>query len=473
MKKVKIAIIGAGTAGLSARREVEKVTNDYLIFDGGPIGTTCARVGCMPSKVLIQVANNYESRSYFDIQGITGQENLQINTTQVMSHVRKLRDRFVNAVNNDIKLWQHKLVQENVIFLNKNTLQTSTGETYFAEKIIIATGSKPLIPAMWSKYSDYLITTDNFFELKALPKKMVVIGLGVIGIELGQALSRLGIEVQLVGLGKGIGGVTDPIIQDYIAKKFTEQLKISYDGAKIIGVKDNQLEVEIGGKVELFDKGLVAIGRVPNINTLNLAILGINHPDYSSTTYQLKNYKNIYFVGDCNKQRPLLHEAADQGRIAGYNAVRDENTCFRKRCSLGITFSDPNIAVVGQSYKDLVEKNIDFVVGKVSFEGQGRSIVKLKEQGLLHVYVDKISAKLLGCELQAPDGEHLAHLLSWAISNNMRVQEVLTMPFYHPVIEEGVRTALRDAHKQLQQKEDSIELQRCKELFRCEDTPIR
>ena len=138
--------------------------------------------------------------------------------------------------------------------------------------------------------------------------------------------------------------------------------------------------------------------------------------------------------------------------------------CIRDR---GVTFSDPNIATVGKRFSDLKEENIEFVTGKVTFEGQGRSIVKLKEQGLLHVYIDKVTGVIYGAEMQAPSGEHLAHLLAWAISMKLTVFEALKMPFYHPVIEEGLRTALRDGANQLENGSEQSE------LFRCDDAPIR
>lgn len=106
MKKVKVAIIGAGTAGLSARREVAKVTDSYVVIDNGPLGTTCARVGCMPSKVLIQVANDFHRRHKMAEMGILGGQDLSLDHKQVMKHVRKLRDRFVRSVVGGFEDWQ-------------------------------------------------------------------------------------------------------------------------------------------------------------------------------------------------------------------------------------------------------------------------------------------------------------------------------------------------------------------------------
>ncbi len=473
MKNVKVAIVGAGTAGLSARAQVAQVTDDYVVIDGGYMGTTCARVGCMPSKVLIQAANDFDRRKVFTSEGIYGAEYLQVDHHQVMQFVRKLRDRFVRGVITDMQGWQQeKLINEYVHFVDSHTLQTESGLKIRAEKIIVATGSKPIIPKSWQVFNRHIIDTNQFFELEDLPERMVVIGLGIIGIELGQALAKLGIDVTLVGLGKSIGGLSDPVIQEYVASKYVEQLNISFNGANLLGIDHNdKLQVEIEGKIKLFDKALLAMGRTPNLSQLKLEVLGLSLdkgiPRYSETTYQLQQQPHIYLVGDGNAQRPLLHEAADQGRIAGFNAVRADSQCFTKRVALAITFSDPNIATVGMRYQEIISSDIDFVIGKVSFEGQGRSIVKSKEQGLLHLYARKSDGKLLGVELQAPEGEHLAHLLAWAIANQMTVDEVLTMPFYHPVIEEGVRTALRDASKQLATKEHDLE------LFRCSDMPIR
>jgi dihydrolipoamide dehydrogenase len=161
-----------------------------------------------------------------------------------------------------------------------------------------------------------------------------------------------------------------------------------------------------------------------------------------------------------------LHEAADQGRIAGFNAVNDPQ-CFKERVLLSITFCEPNIAIVGKRYEELVQKGVDFVTGKVSFEGQGRSIIKLEEIGALHIYAERSSGKLLGAEIFAPDGEHLAHLVAWAISCNLTAHETLALPFYHPVVEEGLRTAIRDAARQVEAPPNQLE------VFRCEDSPIR
>ncbi len=467
MKTFDVVIIGAGTAGLSARREVSKKTDNYLVVDPGPLGTTCARVGCMPSKVLIQAANDFHRRHQFAELGISGAENLRIDTKKVMSHVRNLRDRFVRAVNNDMSSWvDTHLIKKRAKFISNNQIDLE-GEVVSAKKIIIATGSSPVVPQAWMQYKDYFLDTDDFFELEDLPKKVAVIGLGVIGLEIGQALSRLGVEVIAIGNSPALGGLSDPKIQEYALKIFSKEMKISLDGAEIEGASSVGVVIKSGSEKIVVDKVLLAMGRRPNLDNLGLEKLNLDFTDkkipvYDDSTFNIKG-TNLYIAGDVNADRPILHEAADQGRMAGYNAVREKDQCFARRTPIGIAFSYPNIASVGKNFASL--KNRDLAIGEVSFEGQGRAIVMLQEKGLVRIYADKQSGKLLGAEIFAPNGEHLAHLLAWAIALDLTAPETLSLPFYHPVLEEGLRTALRQVVSQLHTQPDM-------ELFRCADFPF-
>ena len=469
MKTYDVIIIGAGTAGLTARKEVAKHTLNYLVVHDGPVGTTCARVGCMPSKALLQIAHDLHQTKTLQKLNLLASDSLQVDLEKILVHVRSLRDRFVKGIVTDMHDWQDKLLKGRASFLDDHTLEVN-GTKISGKKIIIATGSSPLIPSEWLPYRKFILDSDSIFEQKTLPKKILVVGLGAIGIELGQALSRIGVEIVGVNLGPKVAGITDPLLQQYVSAKFRDEFPLYHEGATPTGSADGErIEVQIDGKVQGFDKVLLCIGRKPNLKNLQLLKTGVTlnkngSPEVSKTNLSLKEKPHIFLAGDVSGIRPILHEAADEGRIAGHNTVH-ELECFRRKVPLGIIFSDPNIASIGENYQSLVDRGEDFVTGKVSFEGQGRAILKLKEQGLLHVYVSRKDSKILGAELQAPDGEHLAHLLCWAMSLNLTVQECLHLPFYHPVTEEGLRSALRDAALQLKAPP--------REIFLCEDTPIR
>jgi dihydrolipoamide dehydrogenase len=469
MKKYDVIIIGAGTSGLTARREIAKKTQNYLVIDDGPLGTTCARVGCMPSKVLIQAANDFHRRHKFESLGISGADKLEVSTEAVMKHVRSLRDRFVRGVKVGMEDWENThLLRGRAKFIDSHTVEVD-GEQLSAEKFVLAPGSRPLIPGSMMDFKSHILTSDDIFELKSLPKSIAVVGLGVIGIELGQALNRLGVNVSGITLDKAVGGLTDPDVQDYAAMQFETEFPIYYGPAQLKEItKDDKIKIQVDEKEIEVDKVILSMGRRSNVDRLDLQktsaeLTEKGLPKYNNNTMVVDGANHIFVPGDVNGDRPILHEASDEGTIAGHNVFAESPVCFKRRTNLGITFTDPNIATVGKRHADIKE---DFVTGEVSFEGQGRSIVKLKEIGLLHVYVSKKTQEIIGAEMMAPDGEHLAHLLAWGMSLKLTVFEMLKMPFYHPVIEEGLRTALRNAAAKLPKGKNQ-------ELYRCADTPIR
>ena len=166
-------------------------------------------------------------------------------------------------------------------------------------------------------------------------------------------------------------------------------------------------------------------------------------PLFDRTTLRCGD-SSIFIAGDVNDDVPLLHEAADEGRIAGENAASfpDVRSGLR-RAELGVVFTDPQIAIVGGGWSRV--RDTPHVTGAVSFANQGRARVMLRNQGLLHVYADADTGRFLGAEMLGPDAEHIGHLLAWALQMQLSVAQMLEMPFYHPVVEEGLRTALRDA----------------------------
>jgi len=205
------------------------------------------------------------------------------------------------------------------------------------------------------------------------------------------------------------------------------------------------------GKVDVVvDKVLAALGRRPNLENLGLENLGVDLddqglPPFDPRTLQIADLP-VYIAGDVNQRAPLLHEAADDGHIAGRNAMAADAACHERRTRLGIVFCEPNIAVVGQRFADLPAGAL---TGAVSFERSGRAMAAATNRGKLRVYAAQQSGRLLGAELCAPAGEHMAHLLALAIQQELSVHDLLRLPFYHPVLEEALRKALRRLAKQL------------------------
>jgi len=451
-KILDVIIVGAGTAGLSALREVKKQTDQFVIINDGPWGTTCARVGCMPSKLLIEAASAFHHRHTFAEFGINGADSLTIDIPKVLRRVRKLRDDFVSSTITTTTELGKKAISGRARLIAPDTIEI-TGEKLRAHKIILATGTHPIIPEPWRKLGKRLLTTDTLFEQKKLPARIGVIGMGPIGVEMAQALSRLGTQVSAFGSRNTIAGISDPEINETAIQLLQKEFPI-YLGSRADVITDHKkIQITAGKSAIEVDSILVALGRQPNIDQLGLETLGITlndkgMPSFNPNTLQIEDLP-IFLAGDANGEKAILHEAADEGFIAGYNATRSENFCFKRRTPLGIIFCDPNIAIVGQRYKELSKQKNKFVIGKVNFANQGRARASLKNKGLLHVYANAKNGTLLGAEMCAPAGEHMAHLLALAIDRKLTVHQLLHMPFYHPVLEEGLRTALRSITAQL------------------------
>lgn len=462
--QVDVAIIGAGSAGLTARREVARETDNYVVIDPGPLGTTCARTGCMPSKVLIHIANTYHQITQSPPGMDTGNMR-RIDSAEIMKHIRAKRDDFVSGVLKGMESWEEThLIKKRARFLSPNTLDLE-GQHLHAKQIIIATGSEPVIPGPWQKFSEYLLDTDRFFELTELPESLAVIGLGSIGLELGQALHQLGIEVTGIDPSRAIGGLTDPEVQKYAVEYFSGFIPFLFSAAEIKDASKSQVSIKAGEQSIKANQALISTGRRPAVRDLGLENLGVTLddsgvPPFDPTTLKLADLP-IFMAGDVNGVRPLMHEAVDEGRIAGYNATRTASECFRRRTPLAITFTSPSIAIVGNTFKELEQHKYDFVVGSADFEHQGRARIMDVAHGLLRIYADRHDGRVLGAELFAPGGEHLAHLFAWSITMEMTIHDLLGMPFYHPVLEEGLRSAIRDADKQLESPARHVHTMRC------------
>lgn len=458
--QVDVAIIGAGTAGMGAYRAAHAQTNSVLLIEGGTYGTTCARIGCMPSKLLIAAAETAHQARHAEPFGVQV-HGLTVDGAAVMARVQRERDRFVGFVLETVAaIAPGDRLTAKVKFQNANTLVTAQGQLIHAKRIVIATGSIPVLPPVLKGLSTHLLTNENVFDLPTLPTSLAVFGPGVLGLELAQAMSRLGVHVKVFGVGGGIAGIHDPAIRDYANQTFNDEFYLDASAQMksvketATGVAVNYLHRDGAWKTERFDYVLAATGRMPDVAGLGLKNTGLQLnergvPLFDRTTLQCGN-SAIFIAGDASNDAPLLHEAADQGRIAGDNAGRypDIRPGLR-RTPLAVVFTDPQIAVVGFNLTQLNEQFKDrFAVGLVSFEDQGRSRVMLRNQGILKVYGEQGSGLFLGAEMFGPAAEHIGHLLAWAAQQRMTVSRMLEMPFYHPVIEEGLRTALRDlSHK--------------------------
>ena len=453
-----VAVIGAGTAGLAAYRAAKAAGKGTVLIESTVYGTTCARVGCMPSKLLIAPAEAAHMLDRLPAFGMSVDGPLKIDGKAVMRRVQSERDRFVGFVTRGVdEIPAADKLFGRATFVDDHTLALDDGTTIVAKAVVIATGSTPSFPPIWNELGDRLITNDRIFEFDDLPKSFAVFGPGVIGLELGQALHRLGVRVKVFGRGGGIGPIGDPALLAEAHKVFGAEFYLDTNAHASArrdgdGVVVDYKDIDGVDQVERFDYLLAATGRSPNVRHLGLehTSLELNAhaiPVFDRDTMQCGT-SSIFIAGDANNDVPVLHEAADEGRIAGDNAARFPTVRpGLRRAPFGVMFTDPQIMIVGGGFRAV--QDIPHVVGTVSFVDQGRSRVMLRNQGLLHVYAEIGTGRFLGAEMLGPDAEHIGHLLAWALQMQCTIAQMLEMPFYHPVVQEGLRTALRDTQAKL------------------------
>src|SRR6185312_7538534 len=410
----------------------------------GPYGTTCARVGCMPSKLLIaaaEAAHGIERARGFGVHAGPP----RIDGREVMARVKRERDRFVGFVLEGVEaIPAADRIRGFARFVEPGLLALEDGTRIRARSVVIATGSRPAIPPILADIGDRVVVNDHVFDWETLPRAVAILGPGVIGLELGQALARLGVHVVVLGRGGRVGPLTDPSVRAAAIAAFCSDFALDPDAhvARVERIGD-EVEIEYrtmeGEKrVERFDYVLAATGRTPNVEGLALENAGIaldarGVPLFDRTTMQA-GPSAIFIAGDAANDAPVLHEAADEGRIAGANAARFPAVAQGvRRAPLGIVFTDPQIAIVGGGFARLHSPTL--AAGEVSFADQGRARVMLRNRGHLRVYGDPSSGLFLGAEMAGPDAEHIGHLLAWALQMRMTVAAMLEMPFYHPVVQ--------------------------------------
>ncbi|MCC6006328.1 MAG: dihydrolipoyl dehydrogenase [Rhodobacteraceae bacterium] len=462
--KVDTIIIGAGTAGLSALREVRRQTEDFLLINDGHWGTTCAAVGCMPSKALIEAANAFHRRRQFDTFGIRGSDGLRADIPAVLEHVRHLRDGFVKGPEAVPGELGRRALQGRARLAGPGAVQV--GDLRIAARaIILAPGSSPIVPGPWKSFGKRILTSDTLFEQTDLPKRIAVIGLGAIGVELAQALARLGLEVAGFDAAQTLAGIDDPAVLAALRPLIEAEFAVHLGKAAELEDEGGTIRVTAGNATFEADAVLAAIGRKPNLDGLGLETLGFTLDDRGMPPVDPETLRIgdslVFLAGDANADRALLHEAADEGHIAGRLAAHDASAQgFCRRTPLAITFCDPQVARVGPPLSALPA---GVVTGEVDFTRQGRARIAASAAGLLRLYADPADARLLGAEMCAPAAEHLAHLLALAIEQRLTVPQILAMPFYHPVLEEGLRSALRELSRHLPDRGGS-DLSRCGDI---------
>jgi dihydrolipoamide dehydrogenase len=441
-----VAIIGAGTAGLAAERAARSAGARTLLIDPAFAGTTCALVGCMPSKLLIAASRAAHAARGAQAFGISTCD-VTIDGAAVMERVREERDRFARLTREGAiaDVPEDNRVQAKARFVSKEEMALDNAERVCAKSFVIATGSSPDIPEAFGDLGEYALTSDDLFELVDLPRSVAVIGSGAIGLEMAQALARLGVRVTLFEEAERLSGIGCDATHQAVEAMMRRDMDVRLGARAKATRSQDGVALEWDGATSGragFDRVLLAVGRSPNTQGLGLEAAGLECdgtgvPIHDRATMRCAD-SNIFLAGDVAADIAVLHEASHDGSIAGRNAAAAPVALHTRRMvPFTLTFTDPPIATIGRTQGE------DAVVASADYGNQGRARVENRNEGCVTLFADPSKGTLIGASLCAPGGEHLAHMLAWAIEREETASALLNMPIYHPTLEEGLEGALR------------------------------
>jgi dihydrolipoamide dehydrogenase len=453
MEKFDVVVIGSGPGGyVAAIRAAQLGLNTAIVEKYNTLGGTCLNVGCIPSKALLDSSEHFKTALHdFDKHGI------DISTPKV--NLPKMMQRKEEVINQTCDGVQY-LMDKNKIkvfhglgsFVDKNTIAIDgkKKEKIFGEKIIIATGSKPnYFPGM-EPDKNKIITSTEALSLSEIPKHLIVIGGGVIGLELGSVYGRLGSQVTVIEFQDGLLPTMDKTLGKELMKILKKEgFKFLFNHAvqKVNAVKDGvQLDVK-NKKGELIsvegDYCLVAVGRKAYTEKLGLENIGLE-TDKAGRILVNNNLQtsldNIYAIGDVVKGAMLAHKAEEEGVFVA-ELIANQKPHIDYNLIPGVVYTWPEVASVGKTEQELKELNADFKVGQFPIRALGRARASMDIQGVIKIISDSKSDEVLGVHMIAPRAADLIMEAVVAMEYRASAEDIARICHPHPTYSEAVKEA--------------------------------
>lgn len=464
MKQYDIAVIGGGPGGYVAAIKAAQEGKTVCLAEKDKLGGVCLNRGCIPTKAFlksIEVLNTLRaSEEYGVVQADISKA--KIDMKKMLKRKNSVVRKLTGGVDMLLKANKVAIYKEMATFIDKNTLQIGE-EQVKADHIIIATGSqpaKPPIPVTGAEVCPChvpctpldtcspIITSDEALDLAEVPAKVVIIGGGVIGIEFAYVFANLGAAVTVIELMDRIIPMVDEEITAEAAKMLRGLGIHMITGAKVTKIVGNQVYFEHAGleNSESGDKILIAVGRSPNTEGLNLEALGLKMVRRAIETdeYLQTSVPGIYAIGDVNGKSMLAHTASAEGLVAVENILgRAATMSYDKIPSCIYTY--PEIAAVGLTEKQAVEKYGKVKIGKFPFAANGKSTVEGENSGMVKVIIDAEFGEILGAHIYGIHATDMIAEIGLAMNLESTAEEVALTIHPHPTVSEVIPEAFHAA----------------------------
>ncbi|MDN3707795.1 dihydrolipoyl dehydrogenase [Myroides ceti] len=455
MSSFDVVVIGSGPGGyVAAIRCAQLGMKTAIVEKYSTLGGTCLNVGCIPSKALLASSHHYEELQHFADHGIEVPGDVKVNLAKMIERKQAVVDQTSGGVKylmdkNKIEVFEGIGSFENATTINI-TKNDGSVEKIEAKNTIIATGSKPSTLPFITIDKDRIITSTEALKLKEVPKHLIIIGGGVIGLELGQVYLRLGAQVSVVEFADRILPTMDAAVSKELTKVLKKQGMKFYTSHKVQGVNRNGDTVVVkaeSAKGEIItlegDYSLVCVGRRPYTEGLNAEKAGVKLTDRGQievNDHLQTTASNIYAIGDVVRGAMLAHKAEEEGvlvaeQLAGQKPHIDYNLIP------GVVYTWPEVAAVGKTEEQLKQEGREYKAGQFPFKALGRARASADTDGFVKILADKKTDEILGFHIVGARAADLIAEAVVAMEYRASAEDISRMSHAHPTFAEAMKEA--------------------------------
>ncbi|MCE9635051.1 MAG: dihydrolipoyl dehydrogenase [Planctomycetes bacterium] len=456
MKRADVVVIGAGPGGYVAAIRAAQLGKSVICIEKEKLGGVCLNVGCIPSKAVIHASTVVDRLGHAAEMGITTGP-VAIDVPKLIAWKQKVVDRLTGGIGVLFKTWKVEAVAGTAKLVGPTTIEVTSSagvETIEAGDVIVATGSRPIeLPAFKVDGKNVLGSTECL-EIQSIPKKVLVIGGGYIGLELGTFLRKLGTEIVVVEFMKSLLPGQDTDCVDVVHRELKkrkveihlESKAMRYEPRAEGGVRVF-VETPKGEKTFDVDWVLSTIGRKPNSDGVGLEAIGVKvEKGFVVVDKQLRtNVPHVYAIGDVAGQPMLAHKASKEGIIAA-EVICGLPSAADYRVVPAVIFTDPEVGSVGMNEEQAKAAGHDPVIGKFPFSVNGRAISLGETAGLCKIVADRKTDLVLGVHIVGPEASNLIAEATLAIEMGARVEDIAATIHAHPTLAEVVMEAAEGVH---------------------------
>jgi len=440
-----VAVIGGGSAGYAAARTAAAEGLKTVVLEGGEeVGGLCILRGCMPTKALLYAAEVLHLASHADPWGIRA-DDVRFNFPQVMARKNALIRDFADFRRQQLTTGKFKFLRANARFVDRHTLELSTGEKLSAAHFVIATGSIVAPPPLPQLEELGYLTSDDALKLDRLPKSLIVLGGGAVAVEFAQFFARFRVRVTQIQRSAHVLHKLDEDAVTELERVLRREGVNLYTGTRLADARRVGDEKEVafeqnGQTIRVRAENIFyALGRVPNLASLGLEQIGVRVEGGRIVTndHLQTSLPHIYAAGDCTGLHEIVHIAIQQGEVAAHNAAHPTRMRSMDYRLLAETiFTEPQLAVVGLTEKRARAANRPYFAASYPFNDHGKSLIMEAKDGFVKLLADPANGEILGGCCVGPAGGELIHEIIAAMHKRMTVHELAAMPHYHPTLAE-------------------------------------